>query len=217
MAPGGEDGPSARTPGKPGVIPVPVMVGPALPTPGRGSGWGKDLVNVEHWYALYTKPSKEHQVDALLQGRGIETYLPTVRRKKKRRDRHDRIVYFPCYLFARLDFEVLPRSSIAWMPGIRSIASFGEKPAVVADEIVELIRRRLEDIEEVGWCRLKQGDRVRIVSGPLRDLDAVFDQPLSQADRVRILVDVVGRMTAVNIDYSRLEPLRSETGWRKRR
>jgi transcription antitermination factor NusG len=57
----------------------------------------------------------------------------------------------------------------------------------------------------LGWGRLERGDRVRIVSGPLRDLDAVFDKPLSQADRVRILVDVVGRMTPVNIDYSRLE------------
>jgi transcriptional antiterminator RfaH len=169
---------------------------------------------VEHWYALYTKPRKEHQVDAFLQERGIETYLPTVRRKKKRRDRHDRIVYFPCYIFARLDLQVLPRSSITWMPGIRSIASFGEQPALVADEIVELVRRRLEDIEDVGWGRLKQGDRVRILSGPLRDLDAVFDQPLSQTDRVRILVDVVGRMTPVNIDYSRLELAGSGSGGR---
>jgi transcription elongation factor/antiterminator RfaH len=172
---------------------------------------------VEHWYALYTKPRKEHQVDALLRGRGIETYLPTVQRKKKRRDRHDRIVYFPCYIFARLDFEVLPRSSITWMPGIRSIASFGEQPAIVADEIVELVRQRLEEIEEVGWGRLKQGDRVRILSGPLRDLDAVFDQPLSQTDRVRILVNVVGRMTPVNIDCSRLELAGSGSGWRSSR
>ena len=172
---------------------------------------------MEHWYALYTKPRKEHQVDALLRGRGIETYLPTVQRKKKRRDRHDRIVYFPCYIFARLDFEVLPRSSITWMPGIRSIASFGERPAIVADEIVELVRRRLEDIEDVGCGLLKQGDRVRIVSGPLRDLDAVFDQPLSQIDRVRVLVDVVGRMTPVNIDYSRLEFAGSRSGGHKRR
>ncbi|MGD9317244.1 MAG: transcription termination/antitermination NusG family protein [Anaerolineae bacterium] len=172
---------------------------------------------MKHWYALYTKPRKEHQVDALLQERGIETYLPSVRRKKKRRDRPHRIVYFPCYIFARLDFETFPRSSITWMPGIRSIASFGEQPAIVADEIVELVRQRLEEIEEVGWGRLKQGDRVRILSGPLRDLDAVFDQPLSQTDRVRILVNVVGRMTPVNIDCSRLELAGSGSGWRSSR
>ena len=166
-----------------------------------------DRVKMKHWYALYTKPKQERQVDALLQGQGIETYLPTVRRKVRRRDRPDRVVYFPCYLFAQLDFEVIPFSSIAWMPGVRRIVSFGEQPAVVADEMVQLIRRRLEGVEETGYRRLKQGDRVRIQVGPLRDLEAVFDQPLSPANRVRILLDVMGRMTAVDLDYSQIVPL----------
>jgi transcriptional antiterminator RfaH len=172
-----------------------------------GKSQERDLGSMEHWYALYTKPKKEHQVAAHLRGQGIEIYLPSVERKVRRRDRPDRVVYFPCYLFARLDFEVVPRSSIAWMPGIRRIVGFGEQPAVVADEIIKLIRCRLESIEEVGYGRLKQGDQVRIRSGPLRDLEAIFDRPLSSADRVRILLNVVGRMTPVEIDYSHLEPL----------
>ena len=162
---------------------------------------------MERWYALYTKPRKERQVDALLQGRGIETYLPTVRRKVRRRDRPDRVVYFPCYLFALLDFKVTPHSSIAWMPGVRRIVAFGDQPAAVADEIIDLIRGRLSDVEEVGYGRLKKGDRVRIQSGPLRDLEAIFDQPLSSKDRVRVLLDVMGRMTPAEIDYSDLSPL----------
>jgi len=162
---------------------------------------------MEHWYALYTKPKKEHQVNTLLQGQGIETCLPTVRRKVRRRDRPGRVIYFPCYLFARIDFEIMPRSSIDWMPGVRRIVRSGEQPAIVADEIVELIRCRLEEAEEVGYGNLKRGDRVRITSGPLRDLEAVFDQPLSPADRVRILLNVLGRMTPVEIDYSQITPL----------
>jgi transcriptional antiterminator RfaH len=157
---------------------------------------------VRQWYALHTKPRKERQVNALLQERGIETYLPTVRRKARRRDRPDRVVYFPCYLFARIDFRVTPRSSIDWMPGIRRIIRSGDKPAVVADEIVDTVRRRLEGIEEIGYSNLRQGDRVRITSGPLRDLEAVFDQPLSSAERVRILLDVMGRMMPAEIDRS---------------
>jgi len=160
---------------------------------------------MEHWYALYTKPKKERQVETLLEGQGIETFLPTVQRKVRRRDRPDQMVYFPCYLFARIDFEVIPYSSVAWMPGMRRIVSLGDRPAVVDGAIVDLIRRRLGEIEEVGWNRFKQGDRVRITSGPLRDLDAVFDQPLSAADRVRVLLKVMGRMTPVDLDPSQLE------------
>jgi transcriptional antiterminator RfaH len=159
---------------------------------------------MECWYALYTKPKKEWHVNGQLQAQGIETYLPTVQRKARRRDRPRRKVYFPCYLFARLDFGIVPRSSIAWMPGMRRIVSFGDRPAPVADELVDLIRRRLEGVEEIAYGSLQHGDRVRIASGPLRDLEAVFDEPLSSADRVRILLDVMGRMTPVEIDGTQL-------------
>jgi transcription antitermination factor NusG len=90
---------------------------------------------------------------------------------------------------------------------VRRIVSLGEQPAAVADEIVELIRERLGEIEEVAYGRLRKGDRVRIRSGPLRDLEAIFDGPLSSSDRVRILLDVMGRMTPADIDYSDLTPL----------
>jgi transcriptional antiterminator RfaH len=162
---------------------------------------------VMRWYALYTKPRKERQVETALRGQGIETYLPMVKRKVRRRDRSDRVVYFPCYLFARIDLEVVPRSSIDWMPGIRRIVGTGGQPAVVDDEIVETVRSRLEIIEEVGYGGLKRGDRVRIVSGPLRDLEAVFDKPMSPANRVRVLLRVVGRMTRVDIDYSDIKSI----------
>lgn len=155
---------------------------------------------MDRWYALYTKPKKEYQVNTYLQGQGFETYLPTVRRKVPRRDRPERVVYFPCYLFARLDLTVVPCSSIVWMPGVRHIVSAGDHPVVVADEIVELIRRRLEKIELVGYPDLQPGDRVRITAGPLRDLEAIFERPMSAAERVLVLLDVMGRMTPVEID-----------------
>ena len=159
---------------------------------------------MQHWHALYTKPNREHQVETWLQQQGIENYLPTLRRRVRRRDRPDRVVYFPCYLFARLDFEVTPISSVAWMPGIRRIVSNGEQPTVVADEMVALVRRRLEGMEGTGYVGFDAGDRVRIASGPLRDLEAVFDRPLTAAERVRILLNVMGRMVLVDIDPAQL-------------
>jgi transcriptional antiterminator RfaH len=159
---------------------------------------------MEHWYALYTKPHSERQVAGLLENAGIEVYLPTVQRKVRRRDRPDRVVYFPCYLFARVDFDVIPRSSITWMPGIRRIIGAEGTPVIVTDEVVSLIRQRLETIEDIGYGSLRQGDSVRITSGPLKDLEAVFDQPLKASDRVRILLEVLGHLTPVEIDYSQI-------------
>ena len=159
---------------------------------------------MEHWYALYTKPKKENQVNAYLQGQGVTTYLPTTQRKIRRRDRPDRMVYFPCYLFARLDFDRMPHSSVAWMPGVHRIISAGEQPLIVADEVVDLVRSRLAEKEAEGYSEFQAGDAVRIVSGPLRDLDAVFDRPASAAERVRVLLDAMGRVTPVEVDISEI-------------
>lgn len=155
---------------------------------------------MEHWYALYTKPKKEYHVDTFLQGEGIETYLPTIARRVRRRDRPNRLVFFPCYLFARLDLARTPRSSIDWMPGVQRIVGFGGEPAVVPDEMVDLVRERLNNCKEIAYGQFRKGDRVRIVSGPLRDLEALFDSPLSAADRVCVLLDVMGRLTPVVLD-----------------
>ena len=54
------------------------------------------------------------------------------------------------------------------------IVSAGDTPTIVADDSVTLIRHKLEDTEEIWYGNLKQGDAVRITSGPLRDLEAVF-------------------------------------------
>jgi transcriptional antiterminator RfaH len=164
---------------------------------------------MKQWHALYTKPNKEHQVEAWLQARELETFLPTVRRSVHRRDRSARIAYFPCYLFVRLDFDSTPRSQLAWMPGIRRIVSAGDQPIAVPDEMVELIRRRLEEIDKIGYSEFRVGERVRIKSGPFQDLDAIFDRRLAASQRVRVLLDVLGRMTPIEIDAQSIERVSS--------
>ncbi len=162
------------------------------------------------WYALYTKPHKEQQVSAALQARGIETYLPTLPVYKGRRRTEKRQPFFPCYLFARMDLGAIGLSSVAWTPGLRRIVSFGGQPAVVGDEVIDIIRHRLKQMEASGYPiqrRFRPGDRVVIKSGPLRDLEAVFDKELSPSDRARVLVEILGRLTACEIELDCLEKI----------
>jgi transcriptional antiterminator RfaH len=163
---------------------------------------------MKHWYALYTKPQMEQRVSAILQAKGMETYLPTIPVYMGRRRTEKSRAFFSCYLFARMDFGAVGYSSVAWTPGLRRIVSFGGQPAVVRDEVVETIRRRLEQMEVSGYPvkqRFKSGDRVLIKSGPLRDMEAIFDKSLSSSDRAKILVDVLGHLTACEIELGRLE------------
>ncbi len=160
---------------------------------------------MEHWYALYTKPHKEHRVRSVLEGRGFETYLPAI--QVRREGQKSTKTFFSCYLFVRLDpAEALAR--VRWNPGIRRIVSFGKQPAIVRDDVIDTIRCHLKQMEASGYPveqRFKPGERVFIKSGPLRNLEAFFDRSLSSSDRAKVLVDILGRLTTCEIELDHLE------------
>ena len=163
---------------------------------------------MKHWYALYTKPHMEQRVSAVLQAKGMETYSPTMPVYKGKRRSEKSRSFFSCYLFARMDFGAVGCSSVAWTPGLRRIVSFDGQPSVVRDEVIETIRRRLEQMEISGYPveqRFKTGDRVLIKSGLLRDLEAIFDKSVSSSDRAKILVDILGRLTTCEVELDCLD------------
>jgi hypothetical protein len=53
------------------------------------------------WYAVRTKPAQEDRAAAILAQRGVEVYLPLLK-KKPRAGRRDFEPLFPGYLFGRL-------------------------------------------------------------------------------------------------------------------
>jgi transcription antitermination factor NusG len=81
------------------------------------------------------------------------------------------------------------------------VVMFGGKPACVPMPIIDALRERLAQVKVVDTLgeALHPGDRVVITSGPLADLDAVFDRRLSPEGRVRILVLLLRRWTPVEI------------------
>ncbi|HID86234.1 MAG TPA: hypothetical protein EYP55_02520 [Anaerolineae bacterium] len=167
---------------------------------------------MKRWYALYTKPRKERQVSDILASKGIETYLPLVRVRKRGRRGEVEQPFFPCYLFARVDLALQGLSSVRWTPGLRKVVSFGGEPAAIPDAMVALIRKRLAERDYPQYEAFKPGERVRIKAGPLQDLEGIFDRNLSPSDRVRVLVDILGRLTPceIEVDYLEKYPPRAE-------
>jgi transcriptional antiterminator RfaH len=158
------------------------------------------------WIVVYSHPNQEHIVRDVLGTRGIETYLPIVNPARPRRGRRPELPFFPRYLFARVDLDRVACSSLMWTAGVVCVVSFDSKPAVVDQAVVDHIKRRVAEFCGKGWgTTLQQGDRVRITSGALRDLEGIFDKTLSGSGRVRVLLNVLGRMTACSIGIDALE------------
>ena len=158
---------------------------------------------MEHWYTLYTKPRKEYTVRDLLQGRGLEHYLPVLRTLARRHGRPCREKpFFPRYLFARLDPEVIPLSTTIWSQGMTGIVSFGGQPAIVPDQVIHWLKMRLAQVNGEDYhdgLPLLPDTRVRLIDGPLAGMEALFDRRLSGADRARVLVQLLGRLTATEV------------------
>ena len=158
---------------------------------------------------MHTKPQREYVVQQLLLSRGIATYLPTLTERGKDSSRGGRQrPFFSCYLFARLDLSTTALSAINWSPGVNRVVSFGGQPAKVPDEVLQWLQQRLARLDSRSFYRglpLRPGDRLRVTKGPLKSMEAIFDQRLSSGDRARVFVDILGRLTACQIDLRNLE------------
>lgn len=178
---------------------------------GRAASEGT-LIGSANWYAIHTKPHKEHAVELYLQSRGIDTFLPVLKADGRDGRQPAARPFFSCYLFASMDFDRVPLSSINWAPGVNRVVSFGGLPAVVPQEVVDWLRRRLEQVDPRDYHRgrpLAPGDRLRVTKGPLRGLEAIFDQRLSSSARARVFVEILGHLTACQMSLADLVAMES--------
>ena len=160
------------------------------------------------WHVLHTQPRKEWLVRDLLLGRDLQVYLPMLVPASKPRSRrpHEEPL-FARYLFVRFDPTVTSRSSIHWTQGVTRLVSFGGEPAVVPDPVIAWLQDRLAPTADgqPGWGQFQPGEHLRITDGPLAGLDAVFDRRLSSENRARVFIDILGRLSACEVDVDCLE------------
>ena len=145
------------------------------------------------WYLVRTKSNKERWVRDQLAATLPEVFLPLLESRERRWGRLAWTItpLFPCYLFARLN----PRRhyfDVRYLPGVQGLVGAGAEPLVVPQGVIEEIRRRgVNGVVKIEDRALGGGDRVRVVEGPFRGFEAIFDRYLSGAERVAILLNTI--------------------------
>lgn len=154
------------------------------------------------WFALHCKARCEAMVDQQLSEHGVETFYPRYRVWRGKGHGRRECPLFPGYLFARTNPDEMDPHLFRYLPGLIGVVRFDGRPARVPDELIAHIRQRVERIAEVGspaLLDLQQGDTVRILEGPFKDLEAVFQGTLDGKGRVRVLLEVLGRLSRVEL------------------
>ena len=170
----------------------------------------RDARGQEDWYVVQVKRYEEHRVLRHLAMKAVPTFLPLIESFRRRGRGGARLEpLFPGYLFVQLEaLELNPGHwHIArWTPGVRRILGTEHTPVPMPAVAMETIRAQVRELGFVRpGARFTSGARVRIRSGPLAGLEAIFDRPISREGRVLVLLELLGQLGRAELNDLDLE------------
>ena len=168
-----------------------------------------------NWYIVQCKHSAEaHTAVTIRTVLRLEVYLPEIAQQV--RGRMARSAFFPGYLFVRMDITLTAPSRVASIPGVIRMLAFEHWPEPVPDDIVELLRRRVEAWGAPAERVLRPGEAVQVTEGPFAGLNAIFLGTTRARDRVHILLEFMGQQRQVEADRAVVQPGAARRGRRTR-
>jgi len=108
------------------------------------------MMEEKKWFAVYTKLHCEKKVSEILTRKGIENYCPVNKVLKQGTDRK-KIIHtplFPSCLFVRISPD--QQVSVRQTSGILNFLFWLNKPAVIRDKEIEIIKKFLKEHNFIG-------------------------------------------------------------------
>jgi transcriptional antiterminator RfaH len=149
------------------------------------------------WYLVRTKNGKEGWVRDQLAASLTEVFLPLLQARASRWGKKvwSVVPLFPCYVFGRFDLQT-HYFDVKYTTGVQGLVSAGTDPLSMPEYVIDEIKRRgvngMVKIEEKSFSK---GEQVRVVDGPFRTFEAIFERYLSGAERVAILLNAIERQS----------------------
>ncbi len=154
------------------------------------------------WYVLQTKARQEVLAKQNLSNQAFHTFLPFLKVQKYQRGRWQSVYepLFPGYLFIELDLERQNTAPIRSTRGVMRLVRLGATlqpfPESLLNALMQAQKAPGEAIDSANM--FKSGDEVRLISGPMAGLKAIFKARNSQ-ERVILLLNILGAETQVSM------------------
>jgi transcriptional antiterminator RfaH len=159
------------------------------------------------WYLVRTKAGEERRANEHLTRFAAETFFPLMKVRVRRWGKLVEVIVplFACYLFAVFDLE-REYNRVRHTSGVQYVVHYGVQPAVVPEWIVrELKARCAKGPIEIPKRELLAGEPVRVVGGPFREFEGIFERNLSGLERVAIFLSAMGVGARVVMPASMVE------------
>ena len=160
-----------------------------------------------HWYVVQTKPKNEDLVTYRLSQAGVEVLNPKIEkyiyRKGKKILGYESL--FPNYIFAYFDLDRHYRL-IKWTHGVNRIVGNGDIPIPIDNEVIECIKDHTNTNGIIiPTEQFNKGDRVRIKTGPFKNLIGILERPVSRKGRIQVLLELINYQCKIEIHQSEIE------------
>lgn len=177
----------------------------------RGVVYHEQEDPMEGWYVAKVKPQKERGLTSYLSQWDVEVFFPQILQLGQSSQVLKPL--FPTYIFCYFD----PRSSIwpvvRWAPGMGYILNHEDEPYRVPETLITYLRQQVKHWNErKPSTYLNKGEQVKVLGGPFSGLEGIFQKYVPSRKRCNILLEVIGRLTSVELpEYhiekaSRVEP-----------
>ena len=162
------------------------------------------------WYAVHVRSRHEFQVTDRLTMKGLETFLPTVERQRKWKDRKKMIAFplFPGYIFVHTTRESNNLLSVLKVKGVvRMLCTLPGQPDTIPEDQIAALQKLVENKEALDpYPYLNEGQMVRITKGPLSGIEGILVKKLDKHLLI-LSVDVLKQGVALTINASEVEKI----------
>jgi len=168
-------------------------------------------VDGAQWFVLWTHSHSERLVHDQLVAKGFDSFLPTMKTWSRRNGAQSVIAVpmFPGYVFLRHAIDKPSYVEIAKTRGlVRVLGERWDRLAPVPDDEVESIRRVVTaDVPVFPHPYLREGQQVRITSGPLAGVEGLLVSTKPQKGLFVVSVDLLQRSVAIHVDCTNVRPV----------
>jgi transcription elongation factor/antiterminator RfaH len=157
---------------------------------------------MKRWYVVNTKPRNEDRAAMNLLNGGIEVLAPRLKLRKFKDGKFVEVIepMFPGYIFVRFH-PVDEFRMVKYARGVKTIVHFGGQIVPLQDNMIELIRTRLENgVASIQKSKISKGEKILIKDGPFKGFSGIFESELDGKERVAILLEGVNYCAKMEID-----------------
>jgi len=153
---------------------------------------------------------EERIVRANLEDKFGDILVPTeevveIRNGQKRRSERK---FFPGYVLVRMEMEDETWHLVKDVPKVLGfIGGTADRPAPISDKEADAILQRVQDGVEKPRPKVlfDVGEVVRVTDGPFNDFNGVVEEVNFEKNRLLVAVQIFGRSTPVELDFSQVE------------